>query len=117
MIKVKNYYAMGRGLYTTKKIKRGTLFMTCETIYLNEKDSKIVQKTLLNSYVYDAKYKNGSCLALGLGSLYNHDKNPNVEYNIVLTGHPAEPRCMIEYTTLRDIEPGEQLFIDYGYEP
>jgi SET domain-containing protein len=112
MIKVKNYKKMGRGLYSTKSIKKGTTFMTCETILLNKQDSKLVDKTLLASYVYDAG-SGQSCLALGLGSLYNHSSSENVEFNIV----KFSGRVMIKYKALRDIKAGTQLFLNYGYEP
>jgi len=47
-------------------------------------------------------------LALGLGSMFNHKRVPNVawERNI--------PMQMIRYFTRRDIDAGEELCISYG---
>jgi SET domain-containing protein len=47
-------------------------------------------------------------LALGLGSMFNHRRNPNVawERNLVTES--------IRYFTLSDVLPGEELCISYG---
>ncbi|KAK0449219.1 cytidine deaminase-like protein [Armillaria borealis] len=64
--------------------------------------------TILDHYTF--KCKDGRmALALGLGSLFNHADPPNVTYEIDL-GTDS-----IRYTTVRDIEPGEELCIFYGH--
>jgi SET domain-containing protein len=46
---------------------------------------------------------------LGNGELYNHSTQPNVAYELInLNG-----RKQMYFTTLRDIKPDEQLFINY----
>jgi len=47
-------------------------------------------------------------LALGLGSMFNHKRIPNVAWNRDI------PLQAIQYFTLRDIEVGEELCISYG---
>ncbi|KAF9025689.1 hypothetical protein BGZ52_008756 [Haplosporangium bisporale] len=47
-------------------------------------------------------------LALGLGSMFNHSKEPNVGFQ-----RDFENK-MIRYSTLRDVAPGEELCISYG---
>ncbi len=44
-----------------------------------------------------------------IGSLFNHSDPPNVTYEIDLATDS------IRYTTVRDIEPGEELCIFYGH--
>ncbi|KAF6757453.1 cytidine deaminase-like protein [Ephemerocybe angulata] len=48
-------------------------------------------------------------LALGLGSLFNHFDPPNVSFSL----DPATDS--IRYTTVQDIQPGEELCIFYGH--
>ena len=48
-------------------------------------------------------------LLLGYGMLYNHSSEPNCEYI-------QEAPRVIMFQTLRAVEPGEELFIDYGEE-
>ena len=47
-------------------------------------------------------------LALGRGSLFNHDNEPNLNYKRDGTSN------MIRFYTTRAIEAGEELFIYYG---
>jgi len=48
-------------------------------------------------------------LLLGYGMLYNHSSEANCEY-------VQEAPRVIMFQTLRAVEPGEELFIDYGEE-
>jgi SET domain-containing protein len=58
---------------------------------------------------YFASLKDGT-LSIGLGSaaLYNHSQNPNVAWYIDGVNYVQV------YYALRDIEPNEELFSDYG---
>ena len=47
-------------------------------------------------------------LALGLGSIFNHSINPNVNFKI------NTENLTIEYTTIKDIEVDDELCISYG---
>ena len=49
-------------------------------------------------------------LALGYGSLYNHSYKPNARYDDV------GPQTK-EFTALRDIQPGEEITVNYNAEP
>jgi hypothetical protein len=49
-------------------------------------------------------------LALGYGSLYNHSFRPNARYEDVW------PQTK-EFTALRDIEPGEEITVNYNGKP
>lgn len=109
MIIVKNNKKYGRHILSTKNIKRGTLIEVSDLIIIrSNKEAGLVYKTILNSYVF--AYGNfGLAIALGIGSLFNHDPEPNVRYVI--------KKDKMHYYTTRDVKAGEQLFIDYGYEP
>lgn len=111
-LEVKEFTTMGRGVITTKLIKKSCLFYIADLIELSRKDSETVDKTMLKNYVYDLG-KGQSGLALGFGSLFNHSNNPNVNYFIV----KENKRRVIVYQAIRNIKAGEQLFIDYGYQP
>lgn len=64
------------------------------------------QFTQLDHYTY--RWLGGMALAIGLGSMFNHSKEPNVGFQ-----RDFENK-MIRYTTLRDVAPGEELCISYG---
>ena len=57
-------------------------------------------------------------LALGIGSLFNHSDQPNVDYRVAppFTGEDAnaDPQGRVVYRCSRPIAPGEELCIYYG---
>ncbi len=109
MIHVKKTKTMGRGIFATIAIAKGTIIEISQVIVMPQKE--IRRNTVLERYVFDLDDDNCG-VALGLGSLFNHsDKRHNVEY-----AYDADLQIMY-FTTTRDVKKGEQLFIDYGYDP
>ncbi len=112
MLSIKVFKGLGRGLVATKNIKKGTIVHVAEVIHLNRKDSKIVARTFLDSYVYCLG--NGTVgLALGLGSLFNHNEQNNVEFTV----KTKAGRKVISYKAISNIPAGSQVFLNYGYDP
>ena len=106
---VKNTKIYGRGVFSTQNIKKGSLLFKDHYLEFKNKDLKYGKETILNCYWYDNQK---SCLlALGLGSLLNHNLNSNVECVI------DEKNKVIEFYSTKSILKGEQLFLDYGYDP
>lgn len=116
---------MGRGVFATTDILENTLIEAsniAEFIFFKEsiiigKDGKkqVIKNRLPDGiasiyfewgFMVDDNYEK-KCIALGLGSLFNHSDKANVRYNA-----NKEQRQM-EYYTVRDIQKGEQLFINY----
>ncbi|CAE8646693.1 unnamed protein product [Polarella glacialis] len=57
----------------------------------------------------------GLKIALGLGSIFNHDEDPNLGYRSAsTTGCLKAQQVMKCYYARRDITAGEELFISYG---
>lgn len=106
-IAIKRKKKFGRGLYANQNIKPDSIIEISEIIIFPPSQTKIAESTILGAYVYD--YKKGSALALGLGSLFNHKDDPNVDYFFF--------NDKLYFRTNRLIKKGEQLFIDYGYDP
>lgn len=104
--KTKKY---GRGLYATSFIKAGTVVEISPVIELSEREQDTISSTVLGKYVFEWEY--GTAVALGLGSLFNHNKYANVWYRKDFINKS------LVFITTRDIPKGKQLFIDYGYDP
>lgn len=102
----------GRGVFTLKEIPEGALIEICPVIVLPEEDLPLIHKTRLHDYYFLWGDDEKQCaIALGFGSLYNHDYHPNAEYVI-----DAEQQC-IDIYSLRDIEPGEEITLNYNGDP
>ncbi len=111
MYNIKVTAKMGRGLYATKAIKKGQVIAVCEVIVLNAKNAEIVNSSSLQFYTF--KYSNTKdCIVLGDGSLFNHDHNENVSYNLVNKGK----RKVMVFKALSDIKKGQQLFTNYNQD-
>lgn len=103
----------GRGLFATRFIAKGEIIEVSPIIKIIKKESRLLDKTILKDYVFeyisnnidDVKY----CIALGFGSLFNHNETPNINYEIDYKND------VIVFRSNRKIEIDEQLFIDYKY--
>jgi hypothetical protein len=96
----------GRGVYATRAFAKGDTVESAPTLELPG-DQVVGQ---LSDYVFGSgENENDVILLLGYGMLYNHSYDANLEY--VQEG----PR-VIAFVTLRDVEPGEELTINYGEE-
>jgi hypothetical protein len=66
---------------------------------------------LVHDYSFSTRSFEGNArmaLASGYAMLYNHSVNPNVSY------HAEADSNILKFSTTRDIEPNEELFINYG---
>ena len=96
----------GRGVFATRHFDTGEDVESCPTLELPENEVA----GQLGDYVFGSNEgEHEVLLLLGYGMLYNHSYEPNCEYV------QEEPR-VIKFVTLRPVEPGEELYIDYGEE-
>ena len=72
--------ASGRGLFATKDLAPGTLIEVAPAIVMPAAQYEAHGRhTILSDYAF--KGRDGSfLLALGVGSLFNHSRRPNVDY-------------------------------------
>lgn len=109
MIKIKQTKKYGRGLFAAEDIPMNTVIEISELIIIPDlKEDKLLSKTKLKHYLY--LFGEGSALALGYGSLFNHSKEPNIVWKMNVR------RKKIIFKTKRPIKKGEQFFINYGYD-
>lgn len=114
MVDIKKFGKMGRGLVANRKIKKGTVIEESPVIVLDDDDWSSLGRTVLNLYWFlwnETGNEHGVCLALGVGSLFNHSDKPNTVYKANF-----KTKTLI-FKATRDIKKGEQLFVNYGYDP
>ena len=106
----------GRGVFAAQAIAAGTVVETCPVLIIPPEDVPAAGTTILNHFSYNWPYRDSQgsqrgttqAIALGLGSIFNHSKNPNVGFR-----KDVEQEVIV-YTSLRDMRPGEELCISYG---
>jgi len=98
----------GRSVFTSEDIEEGSIIEICHVVILNKKDTKIIHETHLHDYyfVWDI-VKGTSAIALGYGSLYNHDDDNNAEFELDLIEN------VIRIIAQRKISAGEEITLDY----
>lgn len=107
---VKNTKKYGRGLYANRKFKKGEIIEVSPVVVIDKYDTPTIGTTFLNLYIFYWT-KICSAIALGYGSLFNHSKKSNVNY------YPNFVTKEMIFKATKNIERGQQLFIDYGYDP
>ena len=99
----------GRGVFTKQAIAANTVIEISPVIVLNEKDRKLVEKTKLFYYIFEWGEKvDQGVIGLGYVSMYNHTSPSNCEYEM------DYKKETIAIKTMRDIEAGEELTINYS---
>jgi uncharacterized protein len=102
----------GRGVFTIEEIPTDSLIEICPAIVLSEWDMNQIHKTDLHDYYFLWGDEQNQCaIALGYGSLYNHSYHPNARYLLDFE------RLTIDIYTIREIEAGEEITVNYNGEP
>jgi uncharacterized protein len=102
---------MGRGVFTSEKLKAGTVIEIAPVIVMNQADRKLIDQTILHDYIFEwGDAHNQCCMALGYVPVYNHSYKSNCEYEM---DYESE---LITIKTVRVVKAGEELFINYNGE-
>lgn len=110
LIYVKKVKGKGRGVFARVPIRKGDVVEKVPKIlvpidlivrgYDNPKTARVF-------FVHDRKMV---AICLGYGSLYNHSYKPNAIYE-------DGPMCTMIFRALRDIEPNEEICVNYNGDP
>lgn len=106
-------HTKGRGVFTRSALASGELLEIAPVIVLHEGDRKWVDKTRLHDYIFEwqPEGKDLCCVALGYVSIYNHAENANCTYEM------SYEEETISIYTIREIDAGEELCINYNGDP
>jgi SET domain-containing protein len=100
---------MGRGVFTSESIVRGTIVEVSPVIVMGPEDRTLLDKTPLHDYIFEwGDDRSRCCMAMGYVPVYNHASPSNCEYEM------DYEEDTITVTAVRDIEAGEELFINYN---
>lgn len=100
----------GRGVFTSLPIEENSLIELCPVIIVPSNEVVPDNKTVLANYVFNWG-EGESAIALGYGSLYNHNtNNPNAAFQYDYEGD------RILFYSLREIEAEEEILVNYSME-
>jgi hypothetical protein len=100
----------GRGAYAARPHAKGELVEACPVVLFTGSYASVpgeVRKLLFNWGVL-AGTEAAHCLALGYGSLYNHENPANMRYEA-----DADAR-LLRFVAIRDIAADEELTVNYN---
>ena len=102
----------GRGVFARKKISSGELIERSPVIVIPGRQWSSMDESVLSNYVFDwGEKEEHAAVALGYVSIYNHSYTPNAELTECLD------EDVIEVSALRDINPDEEIFVNYNGAP
>ncbi|AWM37886.1 SET domain-containing protein [Gemmata obscuriglobus] len=107
---VRKVRGMGRGVFAGRAYRAGEVIEECPVVRIPTHPKGPGGKAL-EHYVFEWDAGTGElAIALGYGSLYNHSPEPNARFK------PRMSRNDIVFRALRDIQEGEQIFVDYRWD-
>lgn len=102
----------GRGVFSGAPIPEGSMIEICPVLELSEEELVKIKETQLYDYYFEwGSDLKDAAIALGFGSIYNHSVKPNAKYLVDFENKSIEIHC------IKDIEPGEEILINYNGSP
>jgi SET domain-containing protein len=102
----------GRGVYTSMDITSGDTIEICPVIIIPKLQLPIIHKTILHDYYFLwGEHMEDCAIALGFGSLYNHEVHPNANFILDLENNT------IDIVAIQNISAGSEITINYHGEP
>ena len=103
----------GRGAFSKKSIKKGTIIDVAFVVPIPNKEYKKVRKTILYNYCYlweDPEHMPAfkNAITLSVSQFINHSYDPNLKYL-----YDYENKA-IEFSAIKDISQGEELTVNYN---
>lgn len=100
---------MGKGVFTAEFLEAKSIIEVAPVIVMSANDRKLLDQTLLHDYIFEwGNDRKLCCMALGYVPMYNHSFMSNCNYEMDY----EEDKIYIK--TVRDIQAGEELFINYN---
>lgn len=99
----------GRGVFATQPIAAQTIIEIAPVIVVPANQRYLLEQTILHDYIFSwGEQEADAAVGLGYSSMYNHASPSNCEYVM------HYDNLTISIVTMRDIEQGEELTINYS---
>lgn len=107
MFEIKKSPVHGKGVFAKAKLVVGTTFIN----HILPITAEFVEESFGN-YTFPFYGKKFICICLGEASLINHNDVPNVTVKSI-----DRVNLTKEFQVISEINEGDELFLDYGYQP
>ena len=108
---ITNTEKKGRGVFTSVDIYEGDVIEVCNIIKIPKRELPIIHKSVLHDYYFLWGNDLEDCaIALGYGSLYNHEIHPNANFILDIENET------IDIEAIKDIKAGEEITLNYHGE-
>lgn len=102
----------GRGVFTSQPIQTGEVIEICPVLIIPKSELPIIHKTVLHDYYFLWGNDLEECaIALGFGSIYNHELHPNANFILDIYNKT------IDIEAIKPIEAGDEITLNYHGEP
>lgn len=102
----------GRGVFTSQEIEEGDVIEVCPVIIVPKAELPIIHKTVLHDYYFLWGHELEDCaIALGFGSIYNHELHPNANFILDIE------QKTIDIEAIKHIPAGSEITLNYHGEP
>jgi len=108
-IAVSQFPNKGRGVVALRPFAAGETIERPPVIVIPKEQAPLIRDTRLAHYYFEwGDDCQQAAIALGCGSLYNHSYTPSARYEF------REDEECLEFIALSDIQPGEEITINYN---
>ena len=104
--------SMGRGVFAARAIAAREDLGIFHTIWLPPREVLLMKGSTLANFWFEDDEDGSALVVLGFIELINHSTHPNADRSWRTTPEGE----VVTLFALRDIEAGEQLFIDYKFD-
>jgi uncharacterized protein len=116
-MQIKMTPTMGRGVFATRAVAQGETLGEFHTLRIPPDEVATMRRTLpgeglLSRFWFEDDADGSAFVALGWIELVNHSLSPNVDRS----WHDSPEGDVVTLFALRDIQAGEQVFIDYRFD-
>ncbi len=102
--------AKGMGVFAKASLKQGQVVELCPIITFKAPFKELPQEVMTRVFDWAvlANAPGTHAIALGFGSMYNHQNPANMRYEATCSGR------FLQFVAVRDIEAGDELTINYN---
>jgi hypothetical protein len=110
-LQIRTVRGKGRGIFAGRRFAEGDVLERAPVIVIPNDEWDLVSGSIVASYCFTWGKADDAAIPLGRCSLFNHSYTPNAYAHIHLRDK------VIEFLALREIEPGEEITLNYNGEP